>query len=219
MRLLDLLAVYGVLGVASAAALRRRGPSLALVDLVMTVFLWPMYVPVILGDATKTADTSSPSIVHEHDLLVAALESVRSEVSALLPSREQLSALAEHIQRLDGKVHELDEVLAREDFDPVRAARAVTDAEEDGGAALENARLVQASIERLHNLRARAAHERDELVALCRRLRVQVTVLRFAGSPTEDVGSLVAEILGRVEGVGAAFDPPGTEGSIVLRAT
>ena len=56
-------------------------------------------------------------------------------------------------------------------------------------------------------LRARAAAEIHELLALCARLRTQVTVMRFAGTATEDVGELVCEILGRVEGVGAALDP------------
>ena len=68
-------------------------------------------------------------------------------------------------------------------------------------AAVEGAR-------RLAALRERAARERDELLGLCARLRMQVTVLRFTeGAPGENLGELVGEILARIEGVGEALDP------------
>ena len=61
---------------------------------------------------------------------------------------------------------------------------------------------------RLAALRERAARERDELLGLCARLRMQVTVLRFTeGAPGENLGELVGEILARIEGVGEALEP------------
>jgi hypothetical protein len=57
-------------------------------------------------------------------------------------------------------------------------------------------------------MRERAARERDELLGLCARLRMQVTVLRFAETPQGDgLGELLGELMGRIEGVGAALDP------------
>ena len=61
---------------------------------------------------------------------------------------------------------------------------------------------------RLQAMRERAARERDELLGLCARLRMQVTVLRFAEAPQgEALGELLSELMGRIEGVGDALDP------------
>src|SRR5258706_13809739 len=106
---------------------------------------------------------------------------------------------------MQAKLVELEEVLLREEFDAARAERGLRVAEASGGTALDNAKLVHESILRLCSLRARAAGELDELLALCTRLRTQITVLRFAGQSTEDVGDLVSEIMGHIEGVGAVL--------------
>ncbi|MEI8258733.1 MAG: hypothetical protein WCJ30_23935, partial [Deltaproteobacteria bacterium] len=112
------------------------------------------------------------------------------------------------IDALDAKVAELDAVLGRDEFDPVRASQAVHAATRDGGTLLESAVMVQRSIERLRALRATAGRERDELLALCGRLRTQLTVMRFAERPgTDEVGGLVDEILARVDAVGATLEP------------
>ncbi len=57
-------------------------------------------------------------------------------------------------------------------------------------------------------MRERAAQERDEVLGLCARLRMQVTVLRFSeGAAGENLGEVVEELLAHLEGVGAAMDP------------
>jgi hypothetical protein len=68
-------------------------------------------------------------------------------------------------------------------------------------------------VRRLVALRQRAVAERDELLSLCERLRLRVTVLRFEGSGPAGVVDLVAEILGRVEGVGEALEGAGDPSS------
>ena len=68
--------------------------------------------------------------------------------------------------------------------------------------------MVQRSIEQLKAMRAVAAKERDELLALCGRLRTQLTVLRFADrAGSDELGGLVSEILVRVDAVGASMEP------------
>ena len=134
-------------------------------------------------------------------------------LAPLLPSPEQLTRLTEHLLRVDGRVQELDEVLSSEEFDIARAERRLREADRgDRGAADTAAAAVEGS-RRLQALRERAARERDELLGLCARLRMQVTLLRFAAprtdaaAPGEDLGELVSELMGRIEGVGAALDP------------
>jgi hypothetical protein len=96
-------------------------------------------------------------------------------------------------------------VLAGEEFDLARAERKLRESDRAG---VESATAAVDGARRLSALRERAARERDELLGLCARLRMQVTVLRFAeGAPSENLAELVSELLGRVEGVGAALDP------------
>ncbi len=217
MRVIDLLVVYLGVGVVCAITVGRltRGHPVTAVDRVMVVFVWPLYVPALLAPAplpaagTRIEGSAAASIRVERAALVAAVEAMaHTPVAACLPSRAQLEMLVSRIDALDAKVAELDAVLARDEFDGARAAQAVHHATRDGGTLLESAVMVQRSIERLGALRATAGRERDELLALCGRLRTQLTVLRFAERPgTDEVGGLVEEILARVDAVGATLEP------------
>jgi hypothetical protein len=212
MRLVDLSAVYFALGLLLLVAVLRRGKR-SPVDALLLVFLWPLYLPVLLsdnaphrGDLARGGLRSSAPLLVEHEAMQAALASVSDPtVAALLPSPTQIGKLFDHIGGLDEKVRELDEVLSRDDLDLGRATRALREAEAQGSGQKKHAESVLASVQRLLSLRDRALRERDELLSLSRRLRLAVTVLRFSGGAEEDVGGIVAEIVGRVEGVREAF--------------
>jgi len=213
---IDLALCYLVVGVGSAIALRsRRGHSVTLTDALLTLTLWPLYVPVLLGpvrsDQRPAARPPSPHLQRERALLVDAIEAARTRISPgafaeLLPTPAQLAALTDHLARLDAKVQELDEVLAGEEFDLARAERRLR---EPDRAVVDAATAAVDGARRLSALRERAARERDELLGMCARLRMHVTVLRFTDgtTPSENLGELVGEILARIEGVGAALDP------------
>lgn len=220
MRLIDLAVAYLVVGVGCVWALRsRRGAegSSPVTDTVLTFCLWPLYVPVLLAPsaaeraaAKPRRHATSPRIERERAMLAEALDTARTRMepdalATLLPTSAQLAALTDHLERLDAKVQELDEVLASEEFDLARAERRLREADR---ATVESATAAVDGVRRLAGLRERAARERDELLGLCARLRMQITVLRFAeGAPSENLASLVGEILGRIEGVGAALEP------------
>ena len=218
MRLLDLAVAYLVVGVGCAWALhaRRRGGEArtSLADSLLTFSLWPLYVPMLLGASAERPRRPAPRattarVLRECELLTEALAATRQRLAhptlaPLLPTDAQLRRLTEHVACLDARVLELDQVLAGEEFDPARAERMLRGdrgSAESAAAAMEGARRLQA-------MRERAARERDELLGLCARLRMQVTVLRFTeGAPGENLGELVGEILARIEGVGEALDP------------
>lgn len=209
MRILDLGAVYVALGLLFLVAMVRRARR-SPVDAVLLVVLWPLYLPVLLseGAAFPTAKRSSSSslLVTEHEEMRRALGSVNDPtVARLLPSPQHIEKLFDHVRSLDEKVKELDEVLSRDELDLGKATRALREAESKGGSSQKHAESVLASVRRLLALRDRALRERDELLSLSRRLRLAVTVLRFSGGAEEDVGGIVAEIVGRVEGVREAF--------------
>lgn len=220
MRLLDLAVAYLVVGVGCAWALharRRDGTRTSLADSLLTFTLWPLYVPMLLGTPgerpPRPAAPRAPTgrVLRECELLAEALTATRQRLAhptlaPLLPTDAQMHRLTAHVAGLDARVHELDQVLAGEEFDPARAermARGDRGAAEAAAAAMEGARRLQA-------MRERAARERDELLGLCARLRMQVTVLRFAEAPQGDgLGELLSELMGRIEGVGAALEPAG----------
>jgi hypothetical protein len=220
MRLIDLAVAYLVVGVGCVWALRSRRAddgSSPVVDTVLTFALWPLYVPVLLAPSKAVGVSTAPSrrapsprIERERALLAEALDAARARMgpdslASLLPTHAQLAALTDHLARLDDKVQELDEVLATEEFDLARAERRLREADR---ATVEGATAAVDGARRLAGLRERAARERDELLGLCARLRMQITVLRFAeGAPGENLAALVGEILGRIEGVGAALEP------------
>ncbi len=113
----------------------------------------------------------------------------------------QVDRLMRHLEGLDAKVHELDEVLSGEEFAPTHAERRLREGDRAGAGSAADA------LRRLTALRARAAQERDDLLALSARLLMQVTLLRFAeGAADDDLGELVHELLARVEGAGAAME-------------
>lgn len=208
MRVLDLGAVYFALGLVLLVAVMRRARRSPL-DAALLVLLWPMYLPVLLAEGAP-AVTRKPSpfgpIRDEHEEMRRALASVGDEtIARLLPTPLHVDRLFEHLTSLDAKVQELTEVLAKDELDLGRATRAVREAEAEGGVAQKHAESVLSSVRRLLSLRDRALRERDELLSLSRRLRLAVTVLRFSGGTEEDVGGIVAEIVGRVEGVREAF--------------
>jgi hypothetical protein len=215
MRLAELALLYAVVGVACAVGLALRAPAgrkLGAVDALLCVIAWPLYVPVWVagrpeGAAPGVAGELRGAIDRECASLAEALRAVRDPlVASLLPTEEQLGRLFSHLRSLDGRVAQLDEVLGGDSFDAARAGEAVREAERKGRG-IEQARLALESIERLVALRARAALDRDDLLTLCRRLRLQATVLRFAGADAGEMRGLLAEIQGRIEGAGAALGP------------
>lgn len=188
MRLVDWALLYAVVGVSCAVVLARREAAPGRGDLVLAGLLWPIYVPVLVAaPAPKVTAT-----LDEHSRLVRAIGAIRDPaVVPLLPTRAHLDALAIRIASLDERVRALDDAIAGE-------SRGANDA--------RHGEVTRAGIVRLEELRLRASCERDDLSALIARLRVQITVLAFAGAPNAaDVRELVAEIAARVEGVDAAL--------------
>ena len=180
MRLWQLGLLYALVGLGAAVHLWRSGRR-GLADLSMAVLLWPVALPVALSSS------SQPALHPEFRDLLAALTAARSaDLSSLLPSESQIAPLGEHLRRLDERIAELSVVLAREEAGPLAPG------------------AVRAGVERLRGLRERTAQERDELLALCARLRMQLTVLRFTGPAAGDteLGPTVSQLLGRLEGLG-----------------
>lgn len=189
MTLLDLLIFYLLLGVGACLLVSRRrrgGP----VDLALTLVLWPLIAPVALSASEGPRRPRERLKVPDFDALTEALDAIRDErIAALLPTSAQLEPLRVRLGELEARTAELHDVLAQGEFSTTEEPE------------------MQSSRARLLALRDEALREQRELLALCRRLRAQILVLRFSGANTGDVKELVAELLGRIEGAQAALDP------------
>ncbi|MCU0657827.1 MAG: hypothetical protein MUF64_21965 [Polyangiaceae bacterium] len=185
MRLLELALLYALIGVGACALSARRGRGGA-GDLALMLLLWPMLAPVLL-----TAPGGPPQAGEAPELagLLEALRSVQgTRVAPLLPAPDRLAPLGSRLRALELRAGELEAVLRQRQVsgeDPEEAA----------------------SHGRLAAMLEETRREREGLVALCRRLRAQILVVRFSGADEGDVRELAAELLGRVEGARAAVDP------------
>ncbi len=204
----DLALCYLLAGAVLTAVLRARRRDLSPSDALLTLTLWPLYAPLRFATGASPAVTTPTH--REQALLEEAITAARismgaAGVGALLPTAAQVAQIAQHLARLDARVRELEAVLARDEFDVARAERRMR---EPARAAVEAATATLDGVRRLVAMRERAVRERDEVLGLCARLRMQVTVLRFSeGAPTENLGEVVEELLAHLEGVGAAMDP------------
>ena len=204
----DLALCYLLAGAVLTAVLRARRRDLSPSDALLTLTLWPLYAPLRFATGASpavTIPTHREQALLEEAITAARISMGAAGVGALLPTAAQVAQIAQHLARLDARVRELEAVLARDEFDVARAERRMR---EPARAAVEAATATLDGVRRLVAMRERAVRERDEVLGLCARLRMQVTVLRFSeGAPTENLGEVVEELLAHLEGVGAAMDP------------
>jgi len=207
-RVTDLALCYLLAGAVLTAVLRARRRDLSPSDALLTLTLWPLYAPLRFATGASpavTIPTHREQALLEEAITAARISMGAAGVGALLPTAAQVAQIAQHLARLDARVRELEAVLARDEFDVARAERRMR---EPARAAVEAATATLDGVRRLVAMRERAVRERDEVLGLCARLRMQVTVLRFSeGAPTENLGEVVEELLAHLEGVGAAMDP------------
>lgn len=215
MRLVDLLALYAVVGVACSVAvyLRQRPSRSAWVSALVTVPLWPVWAPMVLTSPSEELRTRlrgrGDTARRIEAALAEAMEAARgSRLSALLPEAA-VESIVRAVEASDRRHGELTRLLARPGFDRSSASSRVEALSGSGRArALATARLHLANVERLHELRERDERSLADLVELVEALRTQLVLARFAGSTVEGVGDIVSELWARVEGLGEALEEP-----------
>lgn len=208
---LSLLYLAAGLGIASFVAsksdepLRARAATFALVTL-----LWPLWAPIALGgDRPREPEAAhgSPLVARIRDALDEAVSVAEGSPLSSLLTRAAADRIASEAARAAVRAAELDALLAR-GLD-ASSARARIDALIARGAserALATARLSLESAERMSRLRDADRRALEELAELADALRTQLILLRHAGSSGDGAGSVIAELWGRVEGVGHALE-------------
>jgi hypothetical protein len=193
---------YLALGAVAAlviAGVRRR---LSLTDAVLLVGLWPLYAPLSLSLPL------SPGEPHhrEAELLAALARAKASPLAAVLPDEASARMLGDRLREAGARLTELDEVLARPDFDPVAVERRAAELAARGqAAAAQTAQLRVRTLGQLHALRERYRRELDEVGELVAQLVTQAELVRLQPAIAHTSGELVRELIARVEGLGDLF--------------
>jgi hypothetical protein len=205
----DLLVLYGIVGIACALAVLRRGPGARnVVSALMTVPLWPVWAPFALATSRATRRSAGgTSIVRIERAIEDAVRAVAGTSMAEVFSQKAAARISAEVERVAARMDELGSVASQNGLD-LETARARLRALEERGAserALATARMQVESLLRLEQLKASDLRALDELADLLEALRTQLLLARYEGSSAEGVGAIVGEVWARLEGLDAAF--------------
>ncbi len=191
---------YAAIGLAIAAGgiLMRRRISRA--DLVFLIVLWPLAAPLIFGGHRDEADPGAA------ELIAALARAQASPLASVLPDAETARVLASRLREAGNRLADLEQVLARPDFDEAQAARRAEDLAASGAAsAAATAQLRVRTLAQLRALRVRYRGELDEVRELIAQLVTQAELVRLQPAIAHASGELVRELVNRVEGLGELF--------------
>jgi hypothetical protein len=177
------------------AGVKRRLPF---GDALLVVGLWPLYAPLAFA---------RPDSHHrEAELLSALARAKASPLAGVLPDAESARILGGRLREAGARLIDLDEVLARPDFDPATVAARATELSARGAtAAAATAELRVRTLGQLHALRERYRSELDEVGELIAQLVTQAELVRLQPAIAHASGELVRELVARVEGLGELF--------------
>jgi hypothetical protein len=202
--------IYGLLGVAVAAALVLRDGAGGLggrVGLFLAGLLfWPLFAPVLLsgGQRPEPRRTGFHARVRGAEaLLLAALERAREASELAAPEVARVRGLTGAVASMEKRVEEMDALLEGPEFDEAAARNALMELsrrgvpEEDPRTRSVQARL--RNVERLRAMRQRTLEDLERIVLKVEEMSSRLQLLRFAGQPDAEVVRLFKEIADGVE--------------------
>ena len=186
------IGVLAVIVIAVARGLPRPG------DALLTVVMWPLWAPLALA--------RDPQDHREQELLDALARAQASPLASVLPDAESARVLASRLREASQRLGELDDVLARPDFDPATASLRARDLERRGAvAAAATAELRVRTLGQLRVLRERYRSELEEVHELIAQLVTQAELVRLQPAAHGSSSELVRELVSRVEGLSDLF--------------
>lgn len=186
------------LAIAVGAFLARRQISAG--DVVFLIMLWPLAAPLILGGHRDDSDPGAA------ELVAALARAQASPLASVLPDAETARVLASRLREAGTRLADLEQVLARPDFDEGDAERRANELAARGAtSAAATARLRVRTLVQLRSLRVRYRGELDEVRELIAQLVTQAELVRLQPSIAHTSGELVRELVNRVEGLDDLF--------------
>ncbi|CAN5873294.1 hypothetical protein BH11MYX3_BH11MYX3_35620 [soil metagenome] len=187
----------GVMIAGGAVVLRRR---ISAADRLFLVVLWPLAAPLMFGGHREEADPVAA------ELVAALARAQASPLASVLPDAETARVLASRLREAGNRLADLEQVLARPDFDEAAATRRADDLAARGASgAAATAQLRVRTLGQLRALRVRYRGELDEVRELIAQLVAHAELVRLQPSIAHASSELVRELVTRVEGLGELF--------------
>lgn len=187
---LGYVAIGAVLAIALATTRRRLSAG----DAIFLVALWPLAAPLLLGGHRHDDDPGAA------ELISALARAQASPLAAVLPDAETARVLASRLREAGARLADLEQVLARPDFDEREAQRRASELDARGAtSAAATAQLRVRTLAQLRALRVRYRGELDEVRELIAQLVTQAELVRLQPAIAHSSGELVRELVTRVE--------------------
>lgn len=188
MRIVELVALYSVIGLVVAGMWASPAPRQRWLDGALLVPLWPVYAPLLPWSERTLARPSR----------------------ALAAGPKNLEA---RLGRARDRLARIDAMLRQPEFSPTRAEQRCSALDSDGAnaTALGAARARLANIRRLVEFRERLARELAALEELRAQLKVQTALLSLSGEGG-DLDALFADLTARAEGLDLLLADDGSDG-------
>ena len=191
---------YAAIGALIVIGALLRGRRITAGDAAFLVALWPLAAPLLLGGHREDEDPGAAELVS------ALARAQASPLAAVLPDAETARVLASRLREAGSRIADLDQVLARPDFDEAGAERRAAELAARGASgAAATAQLRVRTLAQLRALRVRYRAELDEVRELIAQLVTQAELVRLQPSMAHSSSELVRELVTRVEGLGDLF--------------
>jgi len=194
---LGYVAIGAVIAIGALVMRRRISPA----DVVFLVVLWPLAAPLIFGGHRDESDPGAA------ELVAALARAQASPLAAVLPDAETARVLASRLREAGARLADLDQVLARPDFDEGEAERRAGELTARGAtSAASTAQLRVRTLAQLRALRVRYRGELDDVRELIAQLVTQAELVRLQPSIAQASSELVRELVTRVESLDDLFE-------------
>jgi hypothetical protein len=221
--------IYTIIGVVCASAMWLAAPAehgvFRAARFVLHTVLWPFFAPLLLGrtfDTDRPAQRASPPAsvgddprVHQAEQrLLEALASLDGVAEDVLGSQmDHVRHLTGSLAAMAGRMGEMDELLATDEFDEARAQAALeaicqregqSDDKSDDidtRARRESVGARLRNIRRLKQMRQALSADLERAILKIEEISSQIRLLRFADRPEHEVSGLIQDIAATVEGL------------------
>ena len=221
MRLTESLVFYSLVGLSCGVYQARMRedptPTRALL-LFLSIPFWPLLLPLLFPSSRKVEPATRERTPLQpgpfHDEIRASIECVEDEMrrsegaAGRLLSQEltMLDAITQQLHWLDGKLHELQGLLAQPTFSIEVIEAEYTDANAKGAGrmALESLKVKKQNAQQMKAFEEEYKGRIEDSLALLGRIHSQITLLRFSGEHQSHLSASLEQLLDLLDGLEVA---------------
>jgi DNA repair ATPase RecN len=214
MGITETIVIYGLVGITVSAAIwLSAAESSSPLEALVHAALWPLFAPTLLEPRTERTRQAAPE---RHRRSESRIEEVESNIltaldaldgapeDVLRPETNRIRSLLDALDAMAARRDDMCEMLSEAQFDRARATERLEELERSPDAdesRLESLRNRIRHIDQLEDMHEALSDDIDRTLLKLEEMTSQIRLLRFAGSPAEEVSDLVRDITATVEGL------------------